>query len=388
MKKITVLIFLLCLALITVSAQSGRSRPDTGGPQKKGQREEPVPLPSPPPDNTPSDEEILKISTDLVSIPVSVFDRKGRYVFDLKKEEFEIFEDGKPQEITFFGNTEQPFTVVMMLDISLSTRFKIDEIQRAAIAFVSQLRPQDRMMVVAFAEDVYVLSEFTSDRAQLTRAIRTAKFRQGTSLYDAFDFVVHRHLNPVEGRKAIVLFTDGVDTTSRKAWLEKNLRDADESEALIFPIEYETFADVKKMERDGGATTPQDGPEIQGPLPLPSIILDRDSKDKDKPGKTNDPVVKIPGTSPKDYEVAENYLRELSERSGGRLQRANNLYDLAGAFERIAQELRQQYSLGYYPPDVEKTGVPRKIKVKVTRPNLVVKAREYYSVGEQKQKKP
>jgi VWFA-related protein len=119
----------------------------------------------------------------------------------------------------------------------------------------------------------------------------------------------------------------------------------------------------------------------------------------DYPGKTspNDPdkrerraddsVMQNPGTSAKDYEVAGRYLMELADRTGGRVYRADNPVDLGSAFESIAKELRQQYSVGYYPPNLEKSGVPRKIKVKVTRPNLVVKARETYTIGESTKKK-
>ncbi len=412
MKKIAVLSFLLVLlALSSVSAQSGRTRTDSGGPQKKGQREEkpaPTPTPAPTPDSNaadiPSDDNVLNISTDLVSIPVSVFDRRGRYVFDLTKEEFQIFEDGKPQEITFFANTEQPFTVVLVLDVSLSTKFKINEIQAAAYTFISQLRPEDRVMVISFDEQIHILSEFTSDREQLKRAIRTAKFGDGTSLYDTVELVMSERLKRVPGRKAVVLFTDGVDTTSRKSYLEENLRDAGELDALIFPIQYDTYADVRRMERQGGIDVKVPGSDKKPPQggALPSIIIDDDDdrpSTMDYPGKTSpndpnnrdrqsqDPAMQNPGTTAKDYEVAGKYLLELADRTGGRVYRADNLIGLGNAFESIARELRQQYSVGYYPPNLEKSGVPRKIKVKVTRPDLVVKSRDTYTIGDSPKKK-
>lgn len=412
MKKIPVLSFLLVLLALTlaftpVSAQSGRTRTDSGDPQKKGQREEkPAPTPSPTPDNNaadiPSDDNVLNISTDLVSIPVSVFDRRGRYVFDLTKEEFQIFEDGKQQEITFFANTEQPFTVVLVLDVSLSTKFKINEIQAAAYTFISQLRPEDRVMVISFDEQIHILSEFTSDREQLKRAIRTAKFGDGTSLYDTVELVMDERLKRVPGRKAVVLFTDGVDTTSRKSYLEENLRDAGELDALIFPIQYDTYADVRRMERQGGIDVKLPGTDKKAPQggALPPIIIDDDrTSTMDYPGKTSpndqssrdrraeDPVMQNPGTTAKDYEVAGKYLLELADRTGGRVYRADNLIGLGNAFESIARELRQQYSVGYYPPNLEKSGVPRKIKVKVTRPDLVVKSRDTYTIGDSPTKK-
>ncbi len=109
-------------------------------------------------------DDVIKVDTTLVTIPVSVFDSGGRFISGLNKNDFRIFEDGQAQQIEVFATTEQPFTVVLLLDVSRSTQFQIEEIQDAAIAFVEQLRPQDQMMVVAFDDEIQVLSEPTSDR--------------------------------------------------------------------------------------------------------------------------------------------------------------------------------------------------------------------------------
>lgn len=412
-RSLFLCLLLLLLTLANTNGQSGKNRPgETGNNKKAARQETPTPTPPAQPENinkNAADEpgggdEVVKVSTDLVSFPVSVLDRRGRYVFDLKKEDFQIFEDGKPQEVAFFATTEQPFTVVLMLDISRSTRFKITDIQRAAIAFVNQLGPQDKVMIVAFAEGVYVLSDFTSDRDQLKRAISGTRFKDGTSVYDAFDQVVNERLPRIQGRKAIVMFTDGVDTTSQRSYLNKNLRDADELDAIIFPIEFNTYNDVKQMDRQGTIETPPNGPKTDGPLSIPDINInvDRDQKrpsnDPTSPSDTtrrsNDPstdqtdtVSQSPGTSLEEYQTASKYLADLAYRTGGKVEKATTLYDIDGAFSRIAQGLRQQYSIGYYPPNIEKTGVPRKIKVKVTRPDVVVKARETYTIGESQKKK-
>ena len=387
-KHIGLCLLLLLLGLTAASAQSGRSRPgDSGNGKKTGQ---PTPTPTPataPAPNSPEitngastdGDEVVKVSTDVVSFPVSVFDRRGRYIFDLKKEEFQIFEDGKPQEVAFFATTEQPFTVVLMIDISRSTRFKITDIQTAAIAFVNQLRPDDKVMVVAFAENVLTLTDFTNDRDAIKRAIHTTRFTDGTSMYDAFKLTTER-LQRVQGRKAIVMFTDGVDTTSRRSTLSENLSDSDELDAIIFPIEFNTYADVKRMERQGGLNLPDDGP-----LSIPGVVIDDDKHSKS--GDSRDTMPPNPGTSPQDYQIASKYLADLAERTGGKVEKATTLYDIDSAFSRIAQGLRQQYSIGYYPPNIEKTGVSRKVKVKVTRPDLVVKARDTYTIGGLQKKK-
>ena len=118
-----------------------------------------------------------------------------------------------------------------------------NEIQDAAITFVNQLRRDDRVMIVSFDDQVRVLSEFTNDRSRLRDAIQRTEPGDGTKLYDAVDLVMNQRLNSVEGRKAIVLFTDGVDTTSRHASYQSNVRDAEELDALIYPVQYDTYTD-------------------------------------------------------------------------------------------------------------------------------------------------
>jgi VWFA-related protein len=394
-RSLIVGLLLMLLPLAIVSGQSARSRPAENSGKKSQKQETPAPTPEPQTKGTaadePSGDDVVKVATDLVSFPVSVLDRRGRNIFDLQKEEFQIFEDGAQQEIAFFATTEKPFTVVLLLDISLSTRFKITDIQSAAIAFLDQLRPEDKVMVVAFAENVYTLSDFTSDRDQLRRAIRSTKFKDGTSIYDAFNLVTWR-LERISGRKAIVMFTDGVDTTSRKSYLSENLREAEELDAIIFPIEFNTYADVKRMERQGTVDAGQSEPKTDGPLSLPKIdvevnrdILNKPRKPANEPvsiGDEDQTISSSPGTTRAEYDRASKYLADLADRTGGKVEKATTLYDIENAFRRIAQGLRQQYSVGYYPPNIEKTGVPRKVKVKVTRPDLVVKSRETYTIGQ------
>src|SRR5215217_6612091 len=188
--------------------------------------------------------DVIRVSTTLVTIPVSVMDRDGRYVPNLQKEEFRIWEDGVEQDVAFFQSVDKPFSVVLMLDTSPSTQFRLEDIQDAAISFVNQLRNDDRVMVVSFNDDIKILSEFTTDRRKLERAIQRARTDDGTRLYDAVDMVINQQLSRVQGRKAIVLFTDGVDTTSRRANYESNVMDAQELDALIYPVQYDTSEDM------------------------------------------------------------------------------------------------------------------------------------------------
>ncbi|MDQ3908586.1 MAG: VWA domain-containing protein, partial [Acidobacteriota bacterium] len=184
------------------------------------------------------DDEVISVNTTLVTIPVSVRDRDGKYIPDLRKEDFRIYEDGVEQQVAYFATVEKPFTVALLIDTSGSTRYKMDEMQDAAISFVDQLRPDDRVIVVSFDDQVRVLCEATNDRNALRSAIRTARRGEGTRLYDAVDFVINQRLSRIEGRKAVVLFTDGVDTTSKHANYQSTVREAEESDSLIYSVQY------------------------------------------------------------------------------------------------------------------------------------------------------
>src|SRR6185295_14231686 len=179
-------------------------------------------------------DDVVRVSTNLVTVPISVLDRNGRFIPGLKQEQFHLFENGIAQDIAYFDSADKPFTVALLLDISDSTKFKLKEIQDAAIAFTEQLRPEDRVIVVAFDSRVNIISEATSDREALQKAIRRIKSGGGTSVYSAVKVAVNERLNRIRGRKAIVLFSDGVDTTSKSATYDETLHTAQELDALIY----------------------------------------------------------------------------------------------------------------------------------------------------------
>lgn len=360
MTRFTLVLLIIFGISATVSAQSGRKL-------------EPVPTPSPSEDpssyseSTPvknrrikpalqknqdqtavkteiPDEDAIKIETNLITIPVSVFDRYGLYVPSLQQQDFKIFEDGTEQEIAYFATSENPFTVVLLLDTSLSTAYKIEDIQNAAIAFVNQLKPQDKVLVIEFDGNAHVLAELTSDRAAIIKGIRKADFGYGTSLYDTVNLTFRKYLNKIEGRKAIVLFTDGVDTTSGKATYDSTVSDAEEADTIFFPIYYNTFLENRRLLQRG--------------------------------------VINPQGTSRLDYAVGKKYIEDLAELTGGRVFNAEaGASGLTRTFTSIADELRRQYSIGYYPKETGSAGQRKQIKVRVIKPNLVVRARDSYVVG-------
>jgi VWFA-related protein len=318
-------------------------------------------------------DDVVRINTTLVTVPVSVMDRNGKYIPNLRQSDFHIFEEGVEQPIAYFASTEQPFTVVLMIDASRSTRFKLEDIQDAAIAFTNQLRPSDQVMVVSFAESIRTHTEPTNNRNDLIRAIRNIRVGGGTSLYDAVHLVINHHLKRVPGRKAVVLFTDGVDTTSRNGTYASNIHDAEECDALIYPIQYDTYSDNRQ---DNG--WPRRDPSIiipRWPFPFPFP-----RRGPFRSGNENSIILNAAqtGRSREEYSRANKYLRELAEKTGARIQKAEALRNVEDAFRLIAEELRRQYSIGYYPTSPAQAGQRRKIKVKVNQPNLVIRARDSY----------
>ncbi len=332
----------------------------------------PAPSPTPPPE----DDEVIRVETNLVTMPVSVLDRDGRFISGLQQRDFRIFENGVEQKIDYFQSVEQPFTVVLMIDVSPSTEFKIDEIQNAASAFVNQLRPSDRVMVIAFDQDVHVLCPPTTNRNQMRSAIYSTQFGNGTSLYEAIDDVIRRQLSRIEGRKAVVLFSDGVDTTSRRAGYNDTLQATEEVDALFYTIRYDTSADMGVGSGGrGGYPPPRTGRVTLADI-LAGIIL----------GGTMNTGSGRGGSSQADYARGKAYLEALANNSGGRSFEAKSIYNVDAAFSGIAEELRRQYSLGYYPESVGTVGDRRQIKIRVMRPDVVVRAKTSYIVGQQDRK--
>ena len=289
-----------------------------------------------------SEDEIIKVDTNLVTIPISVFDRNGLYIPNLKQEDFKVFESGTEQEIAYFGTSEKPFTVILLLDTSPSAERILSDIKQAAINFVDKLKPQDSVIVIEFAGDVHVLSEATNNRQQIYKAINRADIGNGTVLYDAVNFSIRKRLNKIDGRKAIVLLTDGVDTYSSSTY-DKSIHEAEEADTLIFPIYYNTSADILRQVDIFQTNTRRE-------------VL-------------------------QEYALGRQYLKDLADNTGGRVFNAQaNRVSLDEAFEGIAEELRRQYVIGYYPTETAQAGQRKQIRVRVNRPNLIIRARDSYIV--------
>jgi VWFA-related protein len=432
MKFIKSAILVLSLALATYVAVA-QSRTNQRAGEKKSAK------PAEPRSDIPTndqDVETVKIDTNLVTVPVIASSRNNIYVADLKKEEFKVSEDSVAQQIAFFATVSAPFHVVLMLDTSASTEEKLGQIQQAAIAFVGQLSPADRVKVISFDTEVRDLNEFTSDKAKLRGVIGQTRSGTGTRLYDAVQYSLDV-IRLINQRKAIVLFTDGVDFHSDRATFDATIRDLDESGVIVYPIRFDTRADTERVARKQDAetngvqlptsdvirhpppgttppTVPSDEPmpapspqrrPMTLPLPDPSVIFGRrqgnpyPTPDPNSPNnpfpdaRPSSPDPNPPPSRPADnvrredslsvmldqlYLTADSYLKELADRSGGQVYRADNVGVLPQAFAAIAAELRTQYLLGYYPTNEQHDGGYRKIQVKTTRRDIAIRARPGY----------
>ena len=361
---------LLLFALLSISlplcAQSGRNR-NTPKPatetktEKSDNTDTTVNESKISPNGETVEGDVIRTDTALVTLPVSVVDRNGRYVPELVRANFRVLENGVEQKIAYFATTESPFTVVLLIDTSGSTHFRLDEIQDAAINFVSKLKDNDSVMVMSFDDRIEVQCRPTTDRNEISHAIKRTRTGGGTRLYDAVADVLKKQLATISGRKAVVLFTDGVDTTSHRETYDTTLRLAEESDAPIYAVDYDTSGTTVYGGAGGGG------------LPLPGgrggIIFGTPFPRGGMPG---------PGGTMGDYKRAVKYLHALSESTGGRFYSGDSIFGIGQAFTWIAEELGRQYSLGYYPNTPGKTGERRQVKVKVTEPELVVKSRDSY----------
>ena len=311
----------------------------------------------------PKEDQIIRVAVDMVSLPVVVTDKAGRRITDLKKEDFQIYEDGAKQEIVGFAATDEPICVALVLDTSGSTELRLAKIQNAAIKFVHQLHPDDEVAVLSFADDVRLQEDFTIDRDRNEYGIKKTRTGGWTALYEAVWLAMEDVLKPVRERKAMVLFTDGVDNHSGKATINETLELAKESPATIYCVYYNTELDQEEINRKPrlGGSQPT---IVWNPLP-PSVV---------NTGA---------GSSPGEYERGRRYLDGLADYSGGLvLDGTTNLED---AFAQIAKELASQYSLGYYSSNPRHDGKFRKIQVKLNKPGLVARTKKgYYTKKDKK----
>ena len=340
----------------------------------------------------PADQQdTIRIDTNLVTVPVVASDKNNVYIPDLSKEEFSIFEDGVRQEIVFFAAIKEPFNVVLMLDTSASTQEKLGQIKQAARAFVEQLQPADKVKIIAFDDSIQDLCQFSSDRTELRRAIESTRAGKGTKLYDAVKFSLNS-LSRIKGRKAVVLFTDGVDWHSDATKYDDNIRQVEESGVIFYPIRFDTRAETEEMIRnqqemigevdlgiifgggsagrnprgttppitrgDGGTPYPQGRNPADDPfkIPIPAIILpmprnrypdrypgDRRMPDGNPPSAGRIPDDRFPDASSGRY--PDNNRTPSDSRYPGTRRRNDSVTGLLDNIYRLADQYLEEMAI-------------------------------------------
>lgn len=258
----------------------------------------------------------------IVPVYVTVTDRQKRLVPDLERSDFQILDEGRPVDLLLFDNTPQPITAVVMLDTSLSMATNFEILQNAAEQFLIRLLPEDQAAVGAFNDKIQFASELTSDRDALVASLRELDFGNPTRLYDAIDASLEK-LRRIDGRRVVVVFTDGADTASEvgsRFVLDRARRE----EAMVYAIGLQSeYFDGQRTVR----TSPDRG------------------------------------------------LKRLTDETGGGYFELKKSDDLGPTFTRIAQELHSQYALGFAPAT---DGKQHKIAIKLARPGLTARARRTY----------
>ena len=308
----------------------------------------------------------IRVDVGLVNVVATVLDDQGRYVADLAPEDFIVFEDGEVQAINHFAQSRDlPVSVGVLLDTSASMELKIYTATEAVERFLRQIHPDDDVFLVAFDDRPRLLQDFTDDRDRLARALRSTRVRGGTALYDAVALGVDHIRNGRHDNKAILLISDGQNTMSTTS-LERAQRYVRESETLVYALGIAPEGEEAETERN--RATPPTSPSGEY---SPGRISGRPSPPRPRDLLRMD-VLEVFGA------ISGGWARLVSGLSDN-----NRQNQIAEALEDVADELRNQYSIGYYPPHPLDDGRLHRIEVITTNPAYSVRHRgEYYGGSE------
>lgn len=302
-----------------------------------------------------------KKSDNSVIVPVSVFDNQGKIILKLNKSDFQLYADDIEIGEFSLENVEQPLNIILLLDSSPSAEFKIKEYQDYAAKIVEELEPQDKVMIAEFNETLKIRTDFTSDRKIANTAIRKINFGNGTSLYDSLQNFFEEKVSDTIGRTAIILVTDGVDTTSTKSSYVKSLQTGEKYNVPVFVTYIDSLEHYVKSLKNSGAVL----------LSSPPFITNLPSPQKNSLNLSDS--IKL------EYEIGKYYLNDLISLSGGRVSFFKNSPESQNeTIPNFIQEMRLKYYLKFKPSETDKTGERKQIKVRVNRPNLIVSAKGSY----------
>jgi Ca-activated chloride channel family protein len=292
-------------------------------------------------------EPEVRLTGELVLVPVAVRHDKGGPVTDLRASELVLAEEGAPQEIALFEPDTKPADVVLLVDASASAGVSIETIRRAAYDFAKQTRPDDRISVVAFAARPAVLLDWSADAKAVSGALRSLDPRGGTALYDAAVAVMEERFRdrPAERRRALIVLSDGVDTLSSGTSLAAS-RAALRHDVSVYAVSTARILDEA----------------------LEAIVSNARISPEERAERRS---------LRRQVERAAGPLERLTSATGGRVVSPRAPGDLSDAYEEIAAEIRSRYLLGYYPAG-EAPGGFRAISVECKRPRVTIRAREGY----------
>ena len=384
---------LIVVSLVAPALSQQPNQPNQQRPRRvnAGGTQTPAPSNNPQPDEV-DEGDVVRVETQLVSVPAVVTNSAGRPLTGLKAENFLLFENGQQQRLTNFATTEAPFEIALLLDTSGSTRADVALIRRAASAFIDDLRSGDRVAIVGFnttrqgqsqAAQVDILSNLTDDRKALREAIGNLGSSNGTPFYDALEQIADEVFREparqdVRGRRAIVALTDGVDSTSESDYQTARAKLGRAGLASYFvQVNTEDFVEdrlLKDCEDDGRLTLStkqlQRYRQVFSPKARPEDYVDFCQMGQFERMQISRDL----------YNLARREMDEMAKASGGRNFLAASLQDARSAFARVANEIGTQYSLGYYPTNKARDGKFRTIRVEVQGPRekAQVRAREGY----------
>ncbi|HMO81899.1 MAG TPA: VWA domain-containing protein [Pyrinomonadaceae bacterium] len=340
------------------------------------------------PSPTPAEEnEVIRIETELINVPVTVIDRAGKPILDLKRSNFTVYEDGKQQEITDFSTTSAPFEVALLLDTSGSTRGDLELIKRSAQLFIESLRPGDRVSIIAFESSPgkqpspQIHTRLTDDRSRLKTALQAVSLGNGTPYYDSLIEIMDKVFSgepekEFRGRRALVALTDGVDSTSLTDFEEAMTRIEGEGLITYFIkvdtrgfFESELLGDCQTAIRFSMA-------QIRRYYRLIGAKNTEQAANFCQLGEFERLAV-----SKALYDLADKEMAQLARSSGGKVFPVGDLSEARNAFRSVAAEIGTNYGLGYYTSNEARDGRFRSIRVEVKGlpDGAQVRAREGYT---------
>ena len=340
---------------------------------------------------TPAEkDEVIKVDTQIVEVPVVITDKSGKPILNLKQNNFAIYEDGKPQEILDFSTTNAPFEVALLLDTSGSTRSDLQLIQRAAESFINSLRPGDRVALVAYRQDsrdangaaVDIITNLTASRSALFDALQKVTTSNGTPYYDSLAQIADKVFGrePEEqfrGRRALVALTDGVDSTSADDFEEARTKlEQDGIISFFIQVNTRSFFEENLLGDCGSAIRFSQAQIARYYRTFGAKANVERTTDFCKLGDFERLAV-----SKALYELADSEMERLAKSSGGKVFPVDDLGGARAAFRSVADEIGTKYSLGYYSSNEKHDGTYRRIRVELkgTPPGAVVRAREGYT---------